>query len=343
MKNISCRNKILKEAGVLLIAAVMILSTGMVMAGSRLENMEKFFNDIGPLPLILLEEGFEDPWVPDSDGDLAPPGWEVDIYNLAYTWHPVTEVGPNGDSVYEGTYAAQVDRDSSHKDEWLTTPEIELPEFAYSNVSLNFWAHSITQLPDGTVKVVIKGDGFEDVIWDMIEDEVWIPPPLEWKEKILDLTSYIGETITISWQYVGGMCYNFALDCVAVLGNSSSPPPEIEIGEIKGNDGKLSTGAIISAEIKNVGLGNATDVEWSISVTGNKISGKINMTGNGTIAELFSSGLEIKQTDTEPATYALISKVDINVTASENKFRTSDSKNATGLLICWKIFFIKEV
>ncbi len=343
MKNILCRNKILKEAGVLLIAAVMILSTGMAMAGSRIENMEKIFNDIGPRSIILLEEGFEDPWVPDSDGDLAPPDWEVDIFNLGYNWHPVTEVGPNGDPVYEGTYAAQVDRDSSDKDEWLTTPEIELSETMYSSVSLNFWAHSMTLLTDGTVKVVIKGDGFEDVIWDMIEDEVWIPPPLEWKEKILDLTSYIGGTITISWQYDGGMCYNFALDGVAVLGNSTGPPPVLEIGEIKGNEGTLLTGAIVSAEIKNVGLGDATDVEWSISVTGNAILKTINMTGNGTIAELFGSGLEIVRTDTEPATYALISKVDINVTASENIYRLSDSKNATGLLIGWKIFFINEV
>ena len=100
--------KILRAAVVLLIAAAMVFSTSAVTANTvneqKLENMfSKLGTDYTPQPQtkmeetipstvglrdIILFESFEDPWVADSDGDLAPPNWENHITDFTDTGDP---------------------------------------------------------------------------------------------------------------------------------------------------------------------------------------------------------------------------------------------------------------
>ena len=104
--------------------------------------------------------------------------------------------------------------------------------------------------------------------------------------------------------------------------------PAIEIGEITGGIGK------VSAVISNVGEADATDVDWSISVTGGLL-GRIDIETNGTITSL-AIGEEVT-VSTEGFILGL-GTIDIVVTAScAEAIPTSVEKTATGKVL---IFFV---
>ena len=56
----------------------------------------------------------------------------------------------------------------------------------------------------------IKGSGFDDVVWDMVDDENW--PSWAYREVTVYLTSYKDKTIKMCWRYVGQDGDGFALD-----------------------------------------------------------------------------------------------------------------------------------
>ena len=69
------------------------------------------------------------------------------------------------------------------------------------------------------------------------------------------------------------------------------PTPNVQIGAVEGGIGK------VTMEIMNTGDADATNVDWSITVTGG-ILNRINVTSNGTIATLAQGGgTETVQTD----------------------------------------------
>ena len=142
------RKTILKEAGVLLITAVMVLSTGVVMANtfgiqsqesrtrlselgaehiSRSGNMEK-----GGAPFdTLLFENFDDTWVGSPP---APVSWTQYCTNInAEIWQPndVRYVSPPY-SAYRGGFGSTLP-----SDDWLVTPEINAA--GYDNINLSWW------------------------------------------------------------------------------------------------------------------------------------------------------------------------------------------------------------
>jgi len=162
---------------------------------------------LGVVP--LLNESFEEPWVNDSDGNLAPPGWEVikcssmSGFRPAY-WNRDCEV-PADDPIIpvDGEYQAGVWWNfEMEQDEWLITPEIDLTDIS-GNVTLQFWSYHYGNL-DGTYvltdhhSILISTDGGD--AWEEIIDLVDGHSNHYEQAVILNLSNYTGEIINIAWR-----------------------------------------------------------------------------------------------------------------------------------------------
>ena len=279
---------------------------------------------------ILIQEGFE-------DGTMPPSGWtHFNTQDPPYTWHIIdtsdTDVG-----VHSGNYAAKVNRyHISTQDEKLVSPEIDLT--GYGMVTLEFWAASWTWNPGATVKVIVEGDEIYDEIWDMIQDEDW--ETVEYRNVTLDLSSYVDETITICFQYVGMQGWHFGLDDIIVYAGELPEPPELEIGEITGGWAGFGNGGKVSVEIKNVAESeaeDATDVEWSISATGNGILQEINESDNGTIPMIAPDDVET----VELVVGHHFGKINVTVTAYEPHFDIFVSKSVDGFILIGFVFILR--
>ena len=291
-------NRYFKKNGVLFITVLLILMTVSVTAehmdSKHKEVMETNINSPSRmLDVTLLDEGFE-------EGSMPPTGWTT-IDTGDNNWD-VIDSGSQPDFVHSGEWAAFVLNHYNPQDEQLISPEIDLTEFDLAEIT--FWAISKINV-DFTLELHITGDGFDDIVWDMSADETW--DSYEWREVSFTLDSYAGSIIQVIWRYVGEDGYIFALDDILLQADSSGPPPVLDIGEIKGGI------AMVQAEIKNTGEGDAQDVQWCITVTGNSILRKINETANGNFSTLAGGGLELVQTD-DPL-YGL-AKLNITVTIS---------------------------
>jgi hypothetical protein len=110
----------------------------------------------------LLSTGFEDAWVPDGDGDLAPPGWEVIKYNPYEWWQQDTTY------VHSGTYSAGMWWDYDPQDEWLITPSLDLT--GYTDTELTFWTYGYRGSTYGDhyyVKVSTNGGASWTPVFDL--------------------------------------------------------------------------------------------------------------------------------------------------------------------------------
>lgn len=335
MKQISKKNRIFMEVEILLLATIIVISTAAaaVTTPTSSDSMnieEESVSSTNTILDTLLEEGFE-------DGQMPPSGWtHINSQDPPYTWHIVdstdTDVG-----VHSGDYAAAVKRyHISSQDEWLISPELDLS--GYEEVTLEFWAASWTWNPGATVKVIIEGDGIYDEIWDMIQDEDW--ETVEYRNVTLDLSAYADETITICFQYVGIQGWHFGLDDIIVYAGEPLEPPELEIGEITGGWAGFGNGGKVSAEIKNVAESeaeDATDVEWSISATGNGILQEINESDNGTIPVIAPGDIEI----VELGAGKHFGRINITVTAYEPHFDIFVSKSVNGFIFIGFVFILR--
>ena len=174
---------ILKKSSLLLTIAILILST--VISATNIENkIHENTSIIEPMG-IILSEGFE-------DGTMPPPGgWYTIDNNPTYNWE-IVDNATYPDFVHSGDYAGWVNYDSGNQsDEWLVSPDIDLT--GLDEVTLIFWAESDTNWSGATVELHIRGDGFDDVIWDMIKDESW--DDFIYREMTFDLSNYVCQII----------------------------------------------------------------------------------------------------------------------------------------------------
>jgi hypothetical protein len=193
----------------------------------------------------ILSEGFE--------GGELPEGWSVIENNSYQNWF----IGTDPAWAHTGNCESWVNYDNhENSDEWLITPNLDLTE--YVAVTFVFWAWSDTNFPGATAMLHIRGTGFDDIIWDLIQDENWTTSG--WYELSFDLTSYIGKTINISWQYIGFNGQSFGVDDIEIQGTLASEPA-LQITSITGPIG-------IKATIENTGTADATNVQWSLNLDG---------------------------------------------------------------------------
>jgi hypothetical protein len=195
----------------------------------------------------LLFEGFE-------DGVMPPPsGWYLDESNPDYGWF----IGNL--NVYNGSFCGWMNFDNANeKDNWLISPDIDSTGF--SSLYLSFWGKSDTNYPGATVEVHIKGNGFDDVVWDLIEDEYW--DLFDWYNVNVDISSYAGKTINVSWRYIGIGGESFGLDDIRItseIGGSNL----VCTGSLTWND--VEPSEIVNGTFNVVNTGSqGSNLNWEI-------------------------------------------------------------------------------
>ena len=131
----------------------------------------------------------------------------------------------------------------NHDSFWLGIDDFNVTDTG-SGIEITFWAKTGSDLyePDRfQVGVSTTGNDPEDFY--IISEEPYVEPPVTWTEYTYEWTEIPEE-------------------------------PELEIGEITGGFGK------ISSVVKNIGNGEATDVNWSITLEGGFIILGKNTTGS---------------------------------------------------------------
>ena len=187
---------------------IMMIFTGTIFTSLGTNNVVNAEN--------IFFEGFE-------EGIMPPSGWYLEESNPDLGWF----IGDQG--VLNGSFCAWMNFDNSNeKDNWLISPNFDIS--VYGEVYLEFWGKSDTNYPSATVEVHIRGDGFDDVVWDLISDEYW--DFFDWYEVQIDLSSYAGEIINLSWRYIGQGGESFGLDDIRLFGFVNTPP---SIPTIKGD------------------------------------------------------------------------------------------------------------
>ncbi|MCX6661851.1 MAG: choice-of-anchor J domain-containing protein [Euryarchaeota archaeon] len=246
------KSRLLKASVICVTFCLILLSTANVSANKQsfqpLKKTITSTQQIIPQKLdkgSLLSEGFE--------GGELPEGWSVLETNSYQNWF----IGTDPAWAHTGNCEAWVNYDNHEdSDEWLITPNLDLAEYVAATIV--FWVWSDTNFPGATAKLHIRGTGFDDIIWDLIQDENWTTSG--WYELSFNLTNYIGKTINISWQYVGFNGQSFGVDDIEIQGTPASEPA-LQITSITGPIG-------IKATIENTGTADATNVQWSINLDG---------------------------------------------------------------------------
>jgi len=272
MKNIISNRNFKKAAGIILITAVLIVSSTAMGATTKENNSLKTNSDTRDE--ILLQEDFE-------GGVVPPAGWTIQKYHSTNNWQIVDSTNYPA-YVHTGTYAAAVFWDYIEtSDEILTTPEIQITSGA-ELVQMDFWVYSWTTVYTGaTLKVIatIHGQGSGTVLWDMMRDESW--DTQEYRQVSIDLTQYTGKAITLSFEYVGIVGPDVGLDDITVF---SGKVPAVPI--INATMALIQRKGVMTVSLSNVQTlpgGNATDVQWSVHAFGHAIIKTINEIDTGVI------------------------------------------------------------
>lgn len=155
----------------------------------------------------VLDEGFEAPTFP-------PPGWTTETAGLPvpHTWHRTT------DPLYVavGTGSALVGGESpSAIDEWLISPAIT--PGAADNAIRFLWSGSQmwSSALDASLNVREVGSGTWSELWSLAADEP-AADPFVYRERIVDLSAWLGMDVEFGFRIVGIDGADFAIDDVLV-------------------------------------------------------------------------------------------------------------------------------
>ena len=207
--------------------------------------------------VTLLTEDFEDPDVPagwlniDSDGDTYK--WDCD--------RTFTPYGGSGCAT-SSSYISNIG--PLFPDNWLITSAIDLS--GYSSIELSYWvAAQDNDYANDHLEVWVSTTGnnltdFTDQIDDYIETDC------VWKERIVDLSFYVGETVYLAFRHCECTdMYRISLDDITLEGTGATVP-FLAYSPESHNFGLLEEGLNYetSFEIWNRGVGT---LDWSLSTT----------------------------------------------------------------------------
>ena len=142
------------------------------------------------------------PFTEDFEGaDFSPVCWE-NIPFGNYQWRSDTDQSHSSShSAFSGWYG----------DIYLVLPDLELSADAEA-VQLSFWSYNSypSDFAVGNNKVVLLDGGTETVLWsaEMVSQE--------WVETIVDLTDYLGQTVSLAFKYAGDNGNGWYVDDVEV-------------------------------------------------------------------------------------------------------------------------------
>ncbi len=278
----------LKEVSVLLIAAVMILTTVSVTANTddvqkvmkSYENVE--FRTTEPIinPTIsrgVFSDSFEfypdfvldfPPWTQfDGDGSNT---WGVEGYewpNVGYDgafmiFNPSATTPPfDGHPPHTGEkYASCWDAVTPPNDDWLFSPQLHMDEEGM----LSFWgrslndAYGLEEIEYGISTTDTDPSSFTIVSGPVIE------VPIVWTEYTYNLTDYIGEDIYIGIHVVSYDHFAFFLDDFSVTGVSWTPPDPDLFCEGDLHFGNVSAGATLMGDFTVINAGGGL-LDWEIT------------------------------------------------------------------------------
>jgi len=202
---------------------------------------------------IIIDEDFESDWVPFR--------WSVikttDELNqeIPCWWHQYFEEGENYAGLWMGTLP---------QDEWLMTPALDLSVWTDAKLSFSTYNFGLREGCWEGDFVKISPDGGET--WDVLANLYDLAPPggsffgdiIE-----IDIPEYAGlkEVIVAFHRETGDPNINagwWLIDDVIITAYDTIPIPVVDIRTISGGFG-------VTAIIENVGTGEATDIEWSIT------------------------------------------------------------------------------
>ncbi|MDP5011641.1 MAG: T9SS type A sorting domain-containing protein, partial [Crocinitomicaceae bacterium] len=157
-------------------------------------------------PINLIDEAFE-------GGVFPPSGWSTSVTNASYTWGTTTGVtGMSGTS-------AQVLWNYS-QNEKLRTPSVSLSNLSAASLTFDismsyYWSVTVNNM-DASVKVSTDGGSTWTSVWS--EASLGAFTTFQTYPITVDLASYIGSNIIVSFEYVGNDAADLSLDNVKVIG-----------------------------------------------------------------------------------------------------------------------------
>lgn len=161
-----------------------------------------------------LAEGFE--------GDFPPAGWTLDSPS-GHTGETHWSQGPLGtESIYEGLHIAQVNYDAAlvPQDCRMSFDHAIIETEDHLNFAVAASAYWMTAPNDNyTMKVLVDGTEVFDLA-TAYGEENWV-----YEIHDIDLAGYVGQTVTITFQYVGTDGAALYLDAVGVNDGVDTPPP----------------------------------------------------------------------------------------------------------------------
>ncbi|MBO7618771.1 MAG: leucine-rich repeat protein [Bacteroidales bacterium] len=154
----------------------------------------------------------DNPFFEDFEsGTFAPGCWEnIPSFDGSYYW---------GSSTYRSHSSSHSAYSGYYGDIYLVMPQIELTSNA-SEATLSFWSFNnfINDFEVGNNTVVLLDGDDETLLWSA--ETV----ASEWVETSIDLTPYLGQTITLAFKYAGNNGNAWYLDDVEV---SVAPPTTV--------------------------------------------------------------------------------------------------------------------
>jgi PKD repeat protein len=282
----------------------------------------------------IITEGFE-------DGIMPPPGgWYTLDGNAVEPWFIVDDLS----YVHSGNYAAAINFDSlSQSDNWLVSPNINLTGYVKAN--LTFWAASDTMYPNATMELHIRGDGFDYIIWDMIQDENWTT--FEYRELTFNLSTYLDQTINISWRYVGLDGESFLLDDILIDLTTEGPPNQPPVANFTYTINDLMVSFTSTATDPDGNIGNWT---WNFD-DGTPVSYESNPQHNYVDERIYNVTLTVK--DNYGAPNSITKNINVinnppvadfssSVDGTEVFFNPTSSYDINGTIVSYKWDFGDE-
>lgn len=210
---------------------------------------------------ILIDEDFESEWVPFRWSMIQT---TEEVNEIPCWWHQYEEASENYAGLWWG-YEPQ--------DEWLMTPALDISVWTEAYLSFSTYNYGLVEgcWEGDFIKVSPDGGESWDVLGNLYE---MAPPGGKFMGEVIefDLSDYAGlkEVIVAFHRETGDPNINagwWMVDDVLITAHNTIPIPVVDIKTITGGFG-------LTAIIENFGTGEATDIEWGITVKGGFIIGR---------------------------------------------------------------------